>query len=648
MTTDMEFDNVHPAQDFKKQKTTQFAIPIHNTYASLNTDDDGQPIEKILTKGYKTSNPNTQKPPPINLIGATIQQVDNIFKHINKTDYEMKLTSEGIRLFTKTISTFKEVRELLIANELQYYTHQLRDEQMTKMVLHGLPDADIETVTTAITQAQLTPAMVKKMQIKNKKYDGHAVYLVYFMKKDKIRLNDLIEKHRIVSCIRVKWEHYKNPSKGPTQCRNCQRYGHGSNNCSATSRCVRCASNHKSGDCPLIKNETGKVIIKRIENSALRCVLCGLNHAASSKDCNKRREFINSKKQINKPTPKSRNSGRYNTENRTFQPAPELNDFNFPRLPQKSFERTTKAAPPIQDIPPKESNADLVDDILYWNCNGIQNKIHELYLYANKNFIHVICLNETFLKNNVKLAHDPEYVIYRLDRAEQNKGGVAILVRKNLKHQILPILQTEIIENVGITIPLTNGTNVNIFSVYLPGGSTNSDINNKFANDIQIMMQSRENSFFCGDLNSKHRYWNCCIANRAGTILYSEYCSKYFNIDYPQEHTHYPTDTNKRASTIDLVLSNNPYDINPSICNELMSDHTAVTFNIKLQNSAHGIEKRQTLDYSNANWHKYRKTLSEALSELNNQAVETTDDIDLHTHRKKINILVLKFCLNKI
>lgn len=57
-------------------------------------------------------------------------------------------------------------------------------------------------------------------------------------------------------------------------------------------------------------------------------------------------------------------------------------------------------------------------NILYWNANGIQHKIHELYELMTNNHIHVACLNETFLKPTQRLYSHPEFKTYRLDRRE--------------------------------------------------------------------------------------------------------------------------------------------------------------------------------------------------------------------------------------
>jgi hypothetical protein len=54
------------------------------------------------------------------------------------------------------------------------------------------------------------------------------------------------------------------------QCANCQRYGHTKNFCYLKPRCVKCAGEHSTSQCPR-KERSGDV----------RCVLCGGNHPAN-------------------------------------------------------------------------------------------------------------------------------------------------------------------------------------------------------------------------------------------------------------------------------------------------------------------------------------------------------------------------------
>ncbi|KAG5674522.1 hypothetical protein PVAND_004484 [Polypedilum vanderplanki] len=355
-------DHVQQAQIIKKariQHTVQ--IPTTNQYEMLTIDDDGPNIVQNGLNSHATSSNPQQRPPPFNIIGLNISTTDNLLKQIKVTDYEIKLTTEGIRLFTKTIDIFKLVKAHLLANKVQFYTHQLREERMTKFVLHGLPDTTEAEINQGLNTAGVFPTLIKKMKIKRARYDGHAVYLIYFLKTQNVKLNCLVEKCKVISYVRVKWEHYKNPEKGPTQCRNCLRYGHGSNNCSAAARCIRCALNHSSGDCPLLKDQTGKIVRDRVDNSLLKCALCNLNHPASSKNCPKRKDFINAKK------PHYKSFKRTNTEKGTFIPAPQLNDFNFPRLShntkQKDVPEPTKwqnkSTIPTEESDPHNGNGNL-------------------------------------------------------------------------------------------------------------------------------------------------------------------------------------------------------------------------------------------------------------------------------------------------
>jgi hypothetical protein len=59
----------------------------------------------------------------------------------------------------------------------------------------------------------------------------------------------------------------------PYQCYNCQGFRHGAKDCKGKPKCVRCAGEHKSADCP------------RTEDMEIKCINCGLNHAASYGGC---------------------------------------------------------------------------------------------------------------------------------------------------------------------------------------------------------------------------------------------------------------------------------------------------------------------------------------------------------------------------
>lgn len=195
-------------------------------------------------------------------------------------------------------------------------------------------------------------------------------------------------------------------------------------------------------------------------------------------------------------------------------------------------------------------------NLAYWNANGIQNKIHETYFFLQTYFIDILCISETFLKSEANLHHHPDFTIYRNDRPdEQRKGGVMIIIRKNIAHQVLPVINTKLVENLGVAVQCGNQT-IQIFSCYLPGGTSANDVASHYQRDLTLITRRRNKYFAMGDLNSRHRLWNCFRANAAGNILFEKLNGSNFRLLHPPDHTHFPEDSNKRPSTIDLVLTN--------------------------------------------------------------------------------------------
>ena len=79
------------------------------------------------------------------------------------------------------------------------------------------------------------------------------------------------------------------------------------------------------------------------------------------------------------------------------------------------------------------------------------NKEVQISLSLKENVIDILPLNETWLKSKFKL-DIPNYTITRNDRSRRQGGGVAILVRNNVKFDIIDTCSSINTENEDITI----------------------------------------------------------------------------------------------------------------------------------------------------------------------------------------------------
>lgn len=296
----------------------------HNQYMDLDPEVDLSSDEVEETPKQKAP----QKPPPITVVGQDFQKLKFLLFNVNIDLYTLKISKFGIQIFPIHSDAFSTIRRLLIKKEIQHFTHTLKEEQLSKFVLHGFYDGTNSELKLGgfLRELQLGPVKIKKLKIKHKRNSDHAVYLVYFQNSDNMKLSKLREIKAIDHVI-VRWEYYSNRRTGPTQCSNCLLFGHGGFNCHLRPRCIRCGESHKSIDCPKLYDEKNQQTRTRIADAELKCANCSKNHAANYSGCEKRLEVIERQKRF-----KLQNQKHPSKLVTQFKPAPQLNDFNYPRL----------------------------------------------------------------------------------------------------------------------------------------------------------------------------------------------------------------------------------------------------------------------------------------------------------------------------
>lgn len=267
--------------------------------------------------------------------------------------------------------------------------------------------------------------------------------------------------------------------------------------------------------------------------------------------------------------------------------------------------------------------------ILIWNAQSIRKKINEFSNFLNTQRIDICLLTETWLKQSESCSVQ-NYVLYRKDRSPTNQsqrnvgGGVAIAIRNGIQHRQIPDLDLEIIETIGIELQGTN-----IYAAYFPGSKLNAQKLRAFQADIIKISSIRGKFLVGGDLNSKHRFWNCTRGNKAGKVLFEEMSKRNFTIHFPDTPTYFPPQNNKTTpSTIDMFLTNGRSLIsNVYTVNDLSSDHLPVSFKLTFSSSfiSPSIDKRC---YAKADWSLFRDYINNNIDLLSASRIDSTSKID--------------------
>lgn len=251
--------------------------------------------------------------------------------------------------------------------------------------------------------------------------------------------------------------------------------------------------------------------------------------------------------------------------------------------------------------------------IICWNSQGIRNKIVEFLHFLNQNNIDIALISESWLKPEHTMLL-PGYKTYRNDRIGRNGGGVVIAVRENVPHSLLPCLNTKAIESISVEIRGTRSF-LTLIAAYFPGTSLTKDKMNQYRTDLKILTSRKNSYLICGDLNAKHRSWNCTRANQAGTILFNEMCMRDFIIQFPPSPTYFPHQKQRTSpSTLDILITNGLCDIYEiHTVHALSSDHLPVAAKIDIGVSR-SRNRKETQCFSKANWRFFRSCLDRSLN----------------------------------
>lgn len=239
----------------------------------------------------------------------------------------------------------------------------------------------------------------------------------------------------------------------------------------------------------------------------------------------------------------------------------------------------------------------------------------DLRQYLTANSPHIVTLQETMLGPTNRI-YFPNYTCHRVDRPLRNGGGVAILVRRDIRHHRAPTVASKPFELCSIIVS-QNETKIQITSLYSPTHT------NTFKARLASLFATR-NHFIFGDFNARHNAWNDSKSNRAGNELFDLQLSNGIIVVHPDQHTYISPTAAATQSTIDHLTTNSTIPIGDiNRIDDLFSDHWAFSVTIGMPPPS---QLPQRLDFRNANWAAYAYTSTLKFSQI--QIPNTIEEIN--------------------
>ena len=230
-------------------------------------------------------------------------------------------------------------------------------------------------------------------------------------------------------------------------------------------------------------------------------------------------------------------------------------------------------------------------NVLKWTF-ARRNDLSNLYMTTDPD---IILLNSTGLRDDIRIKIF-NYKVYQQNRLGEDHAGVAVAVRKNIKHTIIDDLEEDAL---AIRVETTKGP-VIIGTAYHPPRREVFPIA-----DLLRLMRNNIPVYILVDYNARHRFIGHSTNNAAGTIINNLITR---NLAY-----HIGPDFNTRVgqsgiSKPDIILKNRSAFLNYAIRegNLTTSDHIPVMFTLSTKAIVIGNSSRNM--YKQTNWEAFKRS----------------------------------------
>lgn len=269
---------------------------LNNNKENVTSNSDSNKFSLLSQAG----NPETtdqptepQKPPPLFVASVKdINPLTSVLNNVAKDNFILRIVNfEEVKIQAKTAQAFDAIVDELKKKNTEYHSYQKKQDRPFRVVLKNIhSSSDIEALKEELTtlghqvinitniQHRITKTKLSMFYINLKVAPNNKdVYNIEFLLNTKIKFEAPNKKREIPQCTR------------------CQRYEHTKNFCSRQARCVKCAGNHLTQECPM-----------KERSNNVKCVHCEGNHPANYKGCSIYKQLQKSKfpalrKKVNSP-----------------------------------------------------------------------------------------------------------------------------------------------------------------------------------------------------------------------------------------------------------------------------------------------------------------------------------------------------------
>lgn len=276
--------------------TLTIPVPTSNQFDVLSdddidVDDDGSNEgDDDLEPGKPKDVEQNKKQPAIHIPNTPWEKVVKLMNK-NKCEYATKLCKSSVQLHTMNPSMFEEVKQVLKAGGVEFYTFDSPQSKPVKIVLSGYMPEPVAALKKDLADYNITPREIKILSQKQTASGEQVLYLLFF-DRGSFKIQDLRRIKNLYGYL-VQWRYFAKRSNDAAQCHRCQRFGHGSRNCTLSPKCVKCGENHLTEECTLPR----KTNLKENNNAqqhkpSVKCVNCTGNHTANYRGCPARKSYL--------------------------------------------------------------------------------------------------------------------------------------------------------------------------------------------------------------------------------------------------------------------------------------------------------------------------------------------------------------------